>query len=81
LHRPVFAGVIADIGTTVVGLDHAFGIIGIDPEIVVVTVGCRNLLEGFTTVLGLVEAYIHHINNILIHGIGLDPGVIPGPLT
>jgi len=50
LRSPVFAAVDADGGAAVVAVDHAIGIVGIDPESVIVAMGGIEACEGLAAV-------------------------------
>jgi hypothetical protein len=81
LAGPGPAAVGADVHAAVVGLDHALRVGGVDPEIVVVAVRRADGGEGLAAVLGAVEADVDDVDRLLVPGIGIDAGVVPGALA
>ena len=80
LGRPVLAAVVAHVGAAVVGLDHSLRVVRVDPQVVVVAVGCCDRFEGLAAVLRAMEAHVQHVHGVLVGRVGVDPGVVPGAL-
>ncbi len=80
LTSPGHPAVVGDVGAPVVPFDHAERVARIDPEVVVVSVGCANPLVGAAAVSRLMEAHVENVNRVLVLGIGVDVRVVPGPL-
>src|SRR4029450_6715371 len=78
--RPRGAAVERDVGAAVVALDHARWILGIDPEIVVVAVSCRDLTEGRAAVGRLPHLQVGDVDRVAVARVGEDVGVVPGPV-
>ena len=81
VRRPGCAGIVADLGATVVGNDQPARIIGRDPQIVVVAVRGIPRLEGASTVRGDVVRHVHDVDAVGVLGIRIDAGVIPSALA
>ena len=81
LRRPGFAAVDRNHGAAVVGHDHPLVVVRIDPKVVVVAVLGADAAETFAAVFGVVELHVHHINPVFVGGIGINAGVVPGPLA
>ena len=77
--RPRVAGGERHPGTAVVGADHAVGILRIDPEAVVVAVGCDELGELVATVDRLPRLHVEHEHRVGVGRMGDDVHVVPGP--
>ncbi len=58
-----------------------FGSVGIDPEGVAVAVRRAHGPEGLTAVVGFPHRRVEGVDRVGIGGIGLDVGVVPGPLA
>src|SRR5581483_11586921 len=80
LRRPGAAAVEGDVGAAVVALDHRAGIIGRDPQVVVVTVRRAHRCEGLAAVLRLPHRGVEHVERAGVLGIGEDVRVVPGAL-
>ena len=78
---PGGAAVHAHVGAAVVGLDHPRRVARGNPQVVVVSVGRGDALEGLAAVGGPVEAHVHHVDGVLIGGIRDQPRVVPGALA
>jgi len=81
LRRPILACVDGNRGATVVGIDHASGIVGIDPQPVMIAVWGRNAVEGFAAIDGAEKPGVGDVNGVRIFRVGPDVGEIPGALT
>ncbi len=81
LRGPVGAAIDAHVGAAVIGLDHAVGITGIDPQSVIVSVGNANGVEGLAAVIGAVHPGVEHVHAVGRLRIGEDVGVIKRALT
>src|SRR6185436_6699343 len=81
LRRPGAAAVDRDVHAAVVRLDHAQGIAGVDPQVVIVAVRRADGGEGPAAVLRTVKLDVDHVDGLFVPGIGIDPGVIPGALA
>ena len=71
---------IADLPAPVVGHDHDRGIVRVDPQIVHVTVGDRDGIEGPAAVHGPIQARVHGVDRVLVLGIRLQVHVVVGSL-
>ena len=78
---PRLATVERDVRATVVRFDQPLGIVGSDPEVVVVTVRVDHVLERDATVRRLVEVGVHRPHAIRVLGVGEDLHVVPGSLA
>ena len=80
--RPGVAAVEADLTTTVIGHNHTGGVFRRNPQVMVIAVGrlSWHSLEGCTAIAGGEEADVEHIDAVFILTIGIDTGVVPGPL-
>ncbi len=78
---PGEATVEGDGAAAVVPEDHPLGIRGVDPEVVVVAVGRRYLLEGLTAVDGAKQLDVEAPDRVRVLGIGAEVGVVPGALA
>ena len=81
LRRPAFTAVITDVGAAIVRLDHAQRVLGVDPQVVVVTMGGRDGGECLAPVLRLVKTHVEHVDHVLVGRVGVDPRVVPGTLA
>ena len=79
LCRPRLAGVERDVRATVVGVDHDLVVVGIDPEVVRVTVGYRDSVEGSATVDRLHHRGVEDVDRLFVDGVGEDLDVVPRP--
>ena len=57
------------------------GSVGVDPEGVIVAVGRAHGTEGRAAVVGFPHRRVERVDRVGIGGIGLDVGVVPGPLA
>ena len=78
---PVQAAVGADLGAAVVGNNHSVGVFRGNPQVVVVAVRGVAALEGAAPVLALVVRHVHHVEHVLVAGVGIQARVVPGPLA
>ena len=82
LAGPGLAAVHRDIAAAVVRVAHPLWIVGIDPEVVLVSVRrTDHMVEGFAAVVGAVEAGIERVHPVRIHRVGVHPGVVEGALA
>src|SRR5262249_9085912 len=81
LRRPARAAVGADVGATVVRFNHALGILGIDPQTVVIAMRHADRLESFAAVVGAIHAPVQDIDAISGAWVGEDVRVIEGALA
>ena len=79
--RPVQAPIGADLGAAVIGDNHAAGVFRRNPEVVVVAVRGVAAFEGAAAVLAFVVRYVHYVEHVLVARVGVDAGVVPGPLA
>src|SRR5262245_51861779 len=78
--RPALAGVERDAGAAVVALDHPPGVARIDPQVVVVSVGRRDLRERPPAVGRLPHLQVGDVDRVDVHGIGEHVTVVPGTM-
>ena len=76
--RPGGAAVDGDVGAAVVALDHAAGIRGVDPEVVVVAVRGGDLGEGLAAVAALPELEVVDVDRVGVPRVGGEVDVVPG---
>ena len=81
LIRPAFSTIITDVGTPIIGFNHALRVVGINPQVVVVPMGCGNGLKGFAAIGGFVKADIQHVHRFRRFGVSNDVGIIKCPLA
>src|SRR5262249_54044674 len=81
LPRPALPSVEAHVGPAVVALDHAQGIVGRDPQVVVVAVGRTQGREGLPAVLRAEEADVEDVHRFRVPGVGEDVRVVPRALA
>src|SRR4030095_8272978 len=81
LPGPRFTAVDRDVAAAVVAIDHSLGVVGRDPQVVIVSVGDPNRFVSLTSVGRFVEAGVEHIHGVPRLGIGIDPCVIKRPLS
>src|SRR5262249_32277346 len=67
-------------GAPVVALDHAAGIAGGDPEVVVVAVGRGDLGEGAPAGGRLPHLQVGHVDRVGVDRVGGDGAVVRGPM-
>lgn len=79
--RPGTAAVEGDICAAVVRFDHAVGIVGGDPQAVIVAVRRADGLKAASAIGRPEEAYVEEINFVGVFRVGEDVGVIPGALA
>src|SRR5262245_34439485 len=81
LFGPTLATVIGNVGAAIVAVNHAVGIVGSKPEIVIVAVRHRNLRKGSTAIVRAVESGVEYIASVDIFWISINAGVVPGALA
>jgi hypothetical protein len=82
LFRPRFAPVDGHFAAAVVGFDHPTRILGVDPEIVRITVThAAHGTEGLPAIGRLHERDVVHVDDIRVLGIGVDLRVVPRALA
>jgi hypothetical protein len=81
LGSPRFAAIHRHIRAAIVALDHALGIGGVDPKVVIVAVWNANRLKCLAAVNGFVETGIEHVDRIARFGVGVDAGIVEGALA
>ncbi len=81
LARPGAAAVQADPGAAVVAQDHALGLVGVDPQVVVVAEARADDGEGAAAVDRLVQLDVREVDGVGLPRIGVDPAVVPGALA
>ena len=47
----------------------------------VISMWCTEIFEGFASVCRFVVVHIDYVYYVFILGIGIDPGIVPGPLS
>ena len=77
---PVVAAIVGNLPAPVVGNGHALIIVGVDPEVMVVAVGRVFQFKCFAAIFRHPIAHVHHIYQIFVLRVGINPAVIPGPL-
>ena len=78
---PVLPSVIRHLCASIVCDDHALVVFGCDPEVVVVAMRGIGRGKGFAAIGGFVVAHVHDIDDVLVFGIGIDAGIVPGTLA
>jgi len=81
LRGPILAAVDGNGCAAVIAVDDAIGIVGINPETVVVAVGRIEAFEGFAAVVRTEQAGVGDVDLVRILGVGPDVGEIPGALA
>src|SRR5260370_7022070 len=81
LRGPIFSAIQGDGCAAIVAVDHAIGIVGIDPQSVVIAVGSVETLEGFAAVVGTEQAGVGDVNLVRVLGVGPNVGERPGALA
>ena len=81
LGRPGLAAVQRHARAAVVGVDQPLGLVGVDPQGVVVAMGGRNEVEALAAVGGAQHAGVERIDGVDRLGVGVDLGEVPGPLA
>ena len=81
ISRPCGTAVVRHLSAAIVSDQHAFGILRINPQVVVVAVRRSNGREVRTAIVGTPEADVQHIHFVNVVRPGVDPGVVPGSLT
>src|SRR5262249_3592381 len=81
LRRPARAAIGAYVGAAVVRFDHAVGILGIDPQTVVIAMRHADRFESFAPVVGAIHACVQYIDAVSGAGIGEDVRVIESALA
>src|SRR5262249_38483307 len=66
---------------TIVAIDHALGIVGINPQAMMISVRRRQQVERAAGICGAKHSGIQHIDGVCCFGIGKDVGEIPGALS
>ncbi len=80
LGRPGFAEVDGDGSAAVVGDDHIFGVVGVNPQVVVIAVGAVKVLPGFASVERAQGGRAEDVNGVVVFGVGKQFDVVPGAL-
>ncbi len=80
LRGPVLAAVDTDGGAAVVAIDHAIGVVGIDPESVMIAVRRVDAFERFAAIVRTVQAGVGDVHAVDVFGIGPNVREIPGAL-
>ena len=75
---PSFAAVEANTGSAVVAFDHSTGVLGVDPQIMVIAMRGGHLLEILSAVDGLPSLIVEDPQGIAILRVSEDVLVIPG---
>ena len=78
---PVGTTILRNLGTAIIGDNHALVVGRINPQVMVVSMRSIRPFKGFTTIRGFMVTHIEDINGLLILGICKDPRIIPGTLT
>ena len=78
--RPGGATVEGDTSAAIIALDHALWIVRVDPQIVVIAMGCGDFRIVLAAVSGFPHAKIVDINCVGMLWIGEDVAVVPGAL-
>src|SRR2546429_8239188 len=81
LRGPVLATVDGDGGAAVIAVDHAIGIVGIDPQAVMIAVGGIEAFERFAAIVRTEQAGVGDVHLVGIFGVRPNVGEIPGTLT
>ena len=81
LGGPVLATVDGDGGAAVIAVDHAIGIVGIDPQAVMIAVGGIEAFERFAAIVRTEQAGVGDVHLVGIFGVRPNVGEIPGTLT
>ncbi len=81
LAGPGLAAVDGDVAAAIVAFDHARGIGGVDPEIVIVAVRSAESAVGLAAVGRFVEAGVEDVHRVLGLGVGIDARVVEGALA
>ncbi len=77
---PGLASVEGDIGTAIVRFDQTIGVVGRDPQVVIVAMRIDHVAERDPAVRGLEEVDLRRPHGVRILGVGKDLRVVPGPL-
>ncbi len=80
LGRPRLAAVLRDIGAAVVGLDEDLRVVGVDPHVVVVTMGRGQAPPRLAAVDGLEEALVVHVHHVGVRRVRVHVGVVERPV-
>ena len=80
LGRPALAAVIADVGAAVVAVDHHLGVVGVDPQVMVVAVGRPDELELLAAVGRAPHPHVENVDGLGVSRVGEDVRVVPGAL-
>ena len=78
---PVFTTIKRDLSAAVVTDDHALGVFRCDPKVVVVAVRRIAGAESTASVGRFVVTYVQYINDVVVLGIGINTGIVPGALA
>src|SRR4029077_7342986 len=81
LGRPGVAAVQRNARAAVIGVDQTVGIVGIDPQCMVIPVGRRHQAEGLAAVDRAQHAGVQGVHGIDGVGIGINLREIPGALA
>ena len=80
LRGPIFAAIHGNGGAAIVAVDHAIGIIGIDPQTVMVAVRSGDAFERFASIDGTIQPGVGDIDFVGIFRVGPQVREIPGAL-
>ena len=78
--RPRSACIERYVGGAVIALDHAAGVAGVDPQVVVVAVTGRDLAKTRAAVGRLPHLQVGDVDRVGVAGVGEDMRVVPGPV-
>ena len=81
LRRPGGPAVVADGRAAVVAVDHAGGLVRVDPERVVIAVRRAQRRKRAAAVHRAIQARVQHVDGLGIFGIGVNVRVVPGALA
>ena len=79
--RPTLATVVRHAGAAVIAFNHAPGVGGVDPQVVVVTVRCRHFGEVNATIGGLPHLQIGDVDGVDLGRVSKHVGVVPGAMN
>ena len=72
LFGPSLATIDGCVAAAIVGIGHAFGVRGSDPEVVIVAMGDADGLVRLACVNGFIEAGVEDVDGVGVLGIGID---------
>jgi len=79
--RKIDAVVVGNLCAAIVGHDKSFGIVRVDPQIVMVTVGSADRGEVLAAVIRPMELHIQNVDAVSILRICVDACVVPSALS